>query len=427
MREKIKDLIDKYGNNAIGTIRVEHIFRGMRDLPLLYCETSKLDPIEGIRYQGYPILELLEKLPRVEGAREPLPEAAFLLLLTGEIPTEKLVNYFSDELKQRAQVPVHVFKIIDELPESIHPMAQLSIAVMAMSSESLYSKYYREGMPRKYHWVYTLEDGVNLLARLPRVAAYIYRKRYYNSKHIEPDYNLDWAANFAHMLGFDDPDVYDLFRLYMVLHADHEGGNVSAHTALLINSALSDVYYSFAGALNGLAGPLHGLANQEVMIWIDDMIKKYGKSTLSKEEVADYIKNTLKEGQVVPGYGHAVLRATDPRFTAQMNFALKYIGKNKDNYIDIVHTIYEVAPPILKETGKIKNPWPNVDAHSGALLQHYGITQRDFYTVFFGVSRALGIVAQLIWARALRLPIERPLSLNFSLIQSKIQETLPKG
>jgi citrate synthase len=251
---------------------------------------------------------------------------------------------------------------------------------------------------------------MNLIARLPRIAAYIYRRKYHNGEHIQPNGMLDWSANFAHMLGFTDEGFVELMRLYLTIHADHEGGNVSAHTTHLVGSALSDPYLSFAAGMNGLAGPLHGLANQEVVRWIEEMYEKLGTNNPSKEQIADYIKQTLADGKVVPGYGHAVLRKTDPRFTAQMEFAKKYCAD--DAMVNTVWNIYEVAPDILNSTGKIKNPWPNVDAHSGALLKHYGMVEEDFYTVMFGVSRALGVLASLCWDRVYGFPIERPKSVT---------------
>lgn len=125
----------------------------------------------------------------------------------------------------------------------------------------------------------------------------------------------------------------------------------------------------------------------------------------------------MTEGRVVPGYGHAVLRKTDPRFTAQQDFYKRYI--KHDDICEIVQMIYEVAPPILQSTGKIKNPWPNVDAHSGSLLIHFGIVEYDFYTVLFGVSRALGVLASLIWDRVLNFPIERPGSTTTATLKKK--------
>ena len=260
---------------------------------------------------------------------------------------------------------------------------------------------------------------MNLIARLPRVAAYIYRRKYKSNEHIEPDPKLDWAANLAHMLGYDIFDVKRLMRLYLTIHADHEGGNVSAHTTHLVGSALSDPYLCFAAGMNGLAGPLHGLANQEVVAWIMELKRELGGGLPTKEQIADYIKKTLAEGRVVPGYGHAVLRKTDPRFLAQQDFYRKYI--KHDDLCEIVQMIYEVAPPILQSTGKIKNPWPNVDAHSGALLIHYGIVENDFYTVLFGVSRSLGVLASLLWDRVLGFPIERPGSITTEALQKKFE------
>jgi citrate synthase len=265
-------------------------------------------------------------------------------------------------------------------------------------------------MNKKDYWQYTYDDSMDLIARLPRIAAYIYRRKYKNNQHIHPNGLLDWAGNLAYMMGFEDEGFKELMRLYMTIHADHEGGNVSAHTTHLVGSALSDPYLSFAAGMNGLAGPLHGLANQEVIKWIFEMRDELNVASPSKEQIAEYVKKTLAEGKVVPGYGHAVLRKTDPRFTAQMEFGKKHMPD--DDLLNIVWNIYEVVPPILQSLGKVKNPWPNVDAHSGALLVHYGLVEYEFYTVLFGVSRALGVMASLCWDRVLALPLERPKSVT---------------
>merc|ERR1712076_346459 len=198
-------------------------------------------------------------------------------------------------------------------------------------------------------------------------------------------------------------------RLYLTIHSDHEGGNVSAHTSHLVGSALSDPYLSFAAAMNGLAGPLHGLANQEVLVWLTAVQKELG-GAVTDEQLRDFVYNTLNSGRVVPGYGHAVLRKTDPRYTCQREFALKHLPD--DQMFKLVSQLYNLVPPILMETGKVKNPWPNVDAHSGVLLQYYGMKEMNYYTVLFGVSRALGVTASLVWDRALGLPLERPKSMS---------------
>lgn len=305
-------------------------------------------------------------------------------------------------------------------------MTQLTIGIMAMQTESVFAAAYEKGMNKKDYWDYTYEDSLNLIARLPRVASYIYRRTYKNNEHIAPLQGMDWGANFAHMLGLgDSAPIKALMRLYLTIHADHEGGNVSAHTTHLVGSALSDPYLSLAAAMNGLAGPLHGLANQEVIKWIFEMVEELGTSKPTKEQIAAYVNKTLKEGKVVPGYGHAVLRKTDPRFTAQADFAKRH--NIDDDFVNIVWNVYEVVPPILENLGKVKNPWPNVDAHSGALLVHFGMKEYDFYTVMFGVSRALGVLAQLIWDRALAHPIERPKSVTTEWMKEKVKASLAKG
>ena len=416
-QKEIKDFLAEHGNDVLGQITIDQLYGGMRGMPALICETSKLDPDEGIRFRGYSIPELQEKLPKMVGGKEPLPEAVFYLMLMNELPDDDHARRLSNNWVRRSTVPPHVFKAIDALPVSAHPMIQFNAGIMALATESEFAKAYRNGINKKDYWDPTYEDAMNLIARLPRVAAYIYRRRYHNNEHIEPNHDLDWAGNFAHMLGFDNPEFKELMRLYMTIHCDHEGGNVSAHAVHLVGSTLSDAYLSFAAGMNGLAGPLHGLANQEVIRWIQDMRQELGGGLPSKEEIATYCKKTLAEGKVIPGFGHAVLRKTDPRYTAQREFALTHMPH--DDLFLIVSRVYEVVPDILEKTGKVKNPWPNVDAHSGQLLMHYGLTEYEFYTVLFGVSRSLGTMANLIWNRAIGAPLERPGSTTTALLKEK--------
>ena len=407
---EIKDILKEHGSRKIGEVMLSQIYSGMRGITGLVTETSLLDPQEGIRFRGYSIPELQEKLPHSTGGGEPLPEGLFHLMLLGELPTEKDVQELSANWQRRSHVPNYVFDAIEAMPASSHPMTQFVIAIMALQTESVFAKKYAEGMNKKDYWEYTFDDCMNLIARLPRVAAYIYRRKYKNGDHIQPNGLLDWSSNFAHMLGYKDETFHELMRLYMTIHADHEGGNVSAHTTHLVGSALSDPYLSFAAGMNGLAGPLHGLANQEVIKWILELREELNTELPSKEQIVTYVKKTLSEGKVVPGYGHAVLRKTDPRFTAQMEFGKKHLPN--DALVKTVWNIYEAVPPVLQSMGKIKNPWPNVDAHSGALLVHFGLKEYEFYTVLFGVSRSLGVLASLCWDRALGYSLERPKSVT---------------
>jgi citrate synthase len=423
LAEKIKELLKNYSHTKIEEVTIGQVYQGMRGITGLVSETSLLDPNEGIRFRGFSIPQLRQKLPKAEGGAEPLPEGLFYLMLMGELPSESDVTEIGNAWGRRSHVPNHVFDAIDALPVSTHPMTMLSIAIMSMQTESKFAKAYAGGNIGKMdYWDYTYEDAMNLIARLPRVAAYIYRKKYKGGDNIQPDHSLDWAANFAHMLGYDDESFYELMRLYMTIHADHEGGNVSAHTVHLVGSALSDAYLSFAAGMNGLAGPLHGLANQEVIKWIQSMQEELGGGVPSKDQIEAYVRKTLDEGKVIPGYGHAVLRQTDPRFVAQMEFAKKHLPE--DELVKIVWAIYDTVPPILQELGKVKNPWPNVDAHSGALLVHYGLKEYEFYTVLFGVARSLGVLASLCWDRALGLPLERPKSVTTEWMEKFVEGKL---
>ncbi len=419
LRKELRDIIKTHGNVKMSDVLLKQTLGGMRGVKSMLYETSALDPDEGIRFRGYSIPELREKLPKIDGDKEPLPEGLFWLMLVDELPDQEDVQWLSKEWSRRGQLPDQTIKILKALPADTHPMVQMSIAVMSMNSDSIFTQRYAQGMSKSQYWDATYEDSMNLIARIPRIAAYIYRKSYHGDTHIDADPNLDWAGNYAHMLGIKDPEFKSLMRLYLTIHADHEGGNASAHTAHLVGSTLADPYLSFAAGMNSLAGPLHGLANQEVIKWIFEMIEELGTRTPSREQIAEFVQKTLDEGRVIPGYGHAVLRKPDPRFSIQRVFAEEYIPDA--DLVQIVWKIFEVVPPILAGLGKVKNPWPNVDAHSGAILVHYGLKEYTYYTVLFGVSRALGILAALCWARALGAPLERPKSITSTWLKEYLK------
>jgi len=408
----------EFGDKIIHKVTVDQAFLGMRSIKSMIWETSLLDAEEGIRFRGHTIPDLQKSLPTAPNGEEPLPEGLFWLLLTGEIPTQEEVNALSKEWASRAGLPKHVEQLIDAYPKNMHPMTQLSSAVLALQTESQFAAAYARGVNKKEYVHYVYEDAMNLIANLPLIAARIYRNLYHNGEQIAFNPNLDWSANYADMLGFESSGetFKDLIRLYMVIHSDHEGGNVSAHATHLVGTALSDPYLSFSAGMNGLAGPLHGLANQEVLKFLVDLQEELKGEELSNENFAAHCKSILDSGRVIPGYGHAVLRKTDPRYTAQREFALKHLPDDK--LFKLVSQLYEVVPDVLLAAGKAKNPWPNVDAHSGCLLQHYNLKEENYYTVMFGVSRALGVLAQLVWDRALGLPLERPKSVTSEWIKN---------
>jgi citrate synthase len=387
----------------------------MRDIKSMVTDISFVDPATGIKFRGMAIPEVLEKLPKPAGAAIPYVGGLFYLLIIGEIPTKAQAEEVEAEWAKRSDVPAHVFTMLRAMPKDTHPMVLLSQAVLALQSGSKFAKAYHAGAKKDMYWESTLEDALDLTAKLPAIAAFIYRLKYGDGKEQKYDPKQDYGANFARMLGVKDEKGYaELSRLYFILHSDHESGNVSAHTTHLAGSALSDAYYAFSAGLNGLAGPLHGLANQECLGWLIDVRDKFG-GVPPREELYKFAWDTLNGGKVIPGYGHAVLRVTDPRFTAQLEFAK--VRFPEDTLIRLAELVYDVVPAVLKEQGKAKNPAPNVDAISGTLQYYYGVREFDFYTVLFGVGRALGVMPNLVWARALGQPIERPKSLTTAMLE----------
>lgn len=413
-RPRTQKLHDEFSDFVVDKVTIGQILGGMRGIKCLVTDISYLDPKEGIRYRGYTLPEVFEKLPKAKGAEMPYVEGLIYLLYTGDLPTKEQVDDLIDEFSKRRILPRYVYDVIDAWPCCGNPMAIFSSAILAMSRESFFAKKYKAGISKMDLWEPMYEDSLNLLAKLPEIAAYIYAKLYRDGKRIIGNPDLDLGANFAHMMGKAKP-YDDVARMHFIIHADHESGNVSAHTAHLVGSSLSDIYLSTSAMINGLAGPLHGLANQEVLRWLQDLMDKMGGETPTESEMKQYVWDTLHSGQVIPGFGHAVLRKTDPRYTIQREFSLKHIPD--DPIFKYVDLLYKVVPPILQEQGKAKNPWPNVDAQSGVIQWHYGLTEYDFYTVLFGIGRSFGIAANLVWDRALLYPLERPKSLTTDMLE----------
>ncbi|QAR33944.1 citrate (Si)-synthase [Geovibrio thiophilus] len=414
-RPRIAKLTKEFGDVKLGEVTIGQAIGGARSVKCLVTDISYLDPVEGIRFRGLTIPEVMEKLPKPKGKDYPYVEGFWYFLLTGDVPTMAQAEEVVEDFKKRAQVPQYVIDVLRAMPRDTHPMTMLSAAVVAMQRESKFAKFYAEGFNKMTAWESMYEDSCDLLAKLPEIAAYIYRMKYKGDTPIASDMSLDFGGNFAHMMGIPAP-YDDVARMYFVLHSDHESGNVSAHTTHLVASALSDAYYSLSAGLNGLAGPLHGLANQEVLGWIQDVYAKLGGKVPTKEDLKKFLWDTLNSGQVIPGYGHAVLRKTDPRYTSQREYCQKYLPE--DELFKVVAMIYDVAPDILMEHGKAKNPWPNVDAQSGVIQWFYGLREYDFYTVLFGVGRAIGVLANITWDRALGYPIERPKSVTTDMLEA---------
>jgi citrate synthase len=422
-RERYKSLAKEYAEVVVDHVTVGQIVGGMRDIKSLVTDISFVDPAEGIRFRGMSIPEVLKALPKPRGAKMPYVGGLYYLLMVGAVPTREQAMEVEAEWAARAAVPDYVFKLLKTMPQETHPMTLLSQAVLALQNGSTFAKKYHEGMKKDAYWEPALDDSLDLTAKLPVIAAFIYRMKYFGETK-KPKYSsrLDYGANFARMLGVKDQKGYaELARLYFILHSDHESGNVSAHAMHLVGSALSDPFRSFSAALNGLAGPLHGLANQECLGWLLDVHRKFGGVPI-RDELYKFAWDTLNSGRVIPGYGHAVLRVPDPRFTAQMKFAKERFPQ--DELVRLADLVFDVVPQVLREQGKAKNPAPNVDAISGPLQYYYGVREFDFYTVLFGVSRALGVTANYVWARALGQPIERPKSLTTKMVEDAVAKAM---
>ena len=407
VQDEIKQLIKDKGDEKISDVTVAQAYSGLRGIKAFVCDTSSVSAEKGLIIRGKPLLDITHILP----------EEVFFLLLTGRLPNEAELSELNNELSSYLNIPEYVWKVLSEMPNDAHPMTMFNTGILAMQGESIFRKRYDEGMPKTEFWEAILEDGIRLLAKLPALGAGIYRMRFAKGDRIEPDPKKDWSGNFVHMTGLPDDsgDFHKLMQLYFMLHCDHEGGNVSAFASHTVASALSDPYYSVCAGLNGLAGPLHGLANQECLKFVLSVRDKFN-GLPTEEGLRDYCWERLNNGRVIPGYGHAVLRCPDPRFSAFVKFGQEHI--KDDAVFGIVDLLFKVVPDVLQEHGKAKNPWPNVDAASGSLLYYYGLKEFNFYTVLFSISRTMGMISQMVWERALGIPITRPKSVTTDWIKS---------
>ena len=411
LREDRAAILAGHGDDVISEVTVKQAYGGMRGVKGLICDTSLVESDKGLIIRGIPIADLTGKCPM----------EIFYLLCTGELPDKDALNALLKDLADRSEVPDYVIDVLRAMPEDSHPMAMFDTGILVMERESEFRNQYEKGISKKEYWKPVLEDSLKLLACLPGIAAAVYRIRYNKGDLIPVDIDLDWGGNYARMLGIDDPagKFADFIRLYLVLHSDHEGGNVSANACHTVGSALSDAFYAVSAGLNGLAGPLHGLANQECLRFVLSINERFN-GTPTKEQLKEFAWETLNQGKVIPGYGHAVLRGTDPRYTAFLHFGTKVCPD--DPLFKTVKLMFETIPDILKEHGKAANPWPNVDAGSGALLYHFGLKEFSYYTVLFSVSRAMGMLSQLIVNRILGTAITRPKSVSSNWIKETVKE-----
>jgi len=367
------------------TVHKSHLNTGLRGVPVGTCRTSFVTPTEGVHYCGYPIAELAHHSP----------EDIVYLLFNKELPTPAQSTQFKADLAGRGHVPETVAAVFHTLPKDGHPMDWLSVGIHTLGM-----------LDTTGDWK---EDALNLIARMPRMMGLLFRIRDGRGENIpEDDLNASMVQRFVRTLAFEDIDhalMEQILATYLVLHMDHGGGNLSTFTGKAIASGHATVYSSIAGAMNALSGPLHGRANQSCL----EFVLRIGTS--DPDEVEAFVRGELAAKRPVFGFGHAVLRAEDPRATVQFELGEKLCPD--DENFKIIRTLREVAPRVLSENKKISNPNANVDIASGALLHHVGFKDPTYYTTFFGWARVAGIGAQIIDERTVLrggkgTPIYRP-------------------
>lgn len=356
-------------SNALFEITEKHLNTGLRGFPVGHVRTSRVDPMEGVSYVGYSVKELANLDP----------EAVVYLMFNKELPNAEQLSAFKADLASRATVDSRVFDLLRQLPKEGHPMEWLinGLTLLGMTGKSSDNNYY--------------EDGLNLIARAPAVIAAIFRIRSGWGDVIESRPELGLIENFVHMLGVPGGDaakLTSLLRTFYVLHMDHGGGNLSTFSGKAVASGLADVYASMAAAMAGLYGPRHGRANQDCLAFVREV------GTSDPAELDRIIRQRLANKQLIFGFGHAVLRAEDPRATIQ--YALGQEICPDDELFQTALALRTVAVNVLKENPKVSNPYPNVDAVSGTLLNASGLTDSDYYTTLFGLARIAGIAAQIV-------------------------------
>ena len=365
------------------TITAELLDTGLRGFPVGTVRTSDVDPVEGVSYVGYPIADLAD-LPCEHG---------IWLLFHKSLPTPVEAASLNADLARRAPVSDEVLRALQGLPRGGHPMEWLICGLQLL------------GMTGKTgDW---REDAWNAVARTSTLVAAIFRIKSGWGAPIAPRADLPFHENFAHMLGVPGahPGLPDLLRLFYVLHQDHEGGNLSTFTGKAVASGLADMYTSLGAAMGALSGPLHGRANQDCL----EFVKRLPSS--DPAAVSKFMLDHVRGGGKVPGFGHAVLRAEDPRARIQYAYGARHFGD--DPLVKTAIALREAVPPILKEHSRSKDPYPNVDAISGSLLSAAGLKDPEFFTLLFGWSRVSGIAAQIVDERLVfrdgkGVPIYRP-------------------
>jgi citrate synthase len=357
-------------------ITEENLETGLRGVPVGYCTTSNVNPEKGLHYKGQPVSQLAFNEP----------EEVLHLLVNGHLPSKEELETFKQDLQERAYPHPSVLKHVEKLPKEGHPMALFSCAILILGM------YDQTG-----DWK---EDCLNLIAKIPTVTASVINTHAGWKTTNSPKPELGYMENFVHMLGLPEETkagLTPILKLYNILHFDHGGGNLSAFVGKAVASGLEDMYGSLAAAMNALAGPRHGRANQECLHFIEKLALELGDEYTEKD-VESALRSRLEKKELLYGFGHAVLRVEDPRATIMYEEAQKNFSDHP--LIRMAQSVRKMGEKVLQENPKISDPHTNVDAISGALLTAAGFPYPEYYTVLFGLARCVGISIQVLYERA---------------------------
>lgn len=359
-------------DDVLFVIRKEHLETGLRGFPVGYCTTSSVDSQKGLFYAGLPLSDLVTWTP----------EQVIYLLYAKKVGSQQDVERFTDDLRSRASLDKRTVAYIEGLPREGDPMKLFIMALLAAGFNM--RKDYRE-------------DALDLIAKVPSIAAAVinthggFGKTTFRS-------DLGYIENFAAMLRIPKahPQLGEVLSLFNILHYDHGGGNLSAFVGKAVASGLEDMYGSIAAAMLALSGPRHGRANEECLHFVQDVLKEVNNAPtpLNVEQV---LRHKLAKGELLFGFGHAVLRVEDPRATIQYALAEKIAPDSP--LVKTALALRTAGPIVLKENPKISNPYPNVDAISGTLLTTVNFPYPAYYPVLFGLARTVGISIQIIYER----------------------------
>ncbi len=355
-------------------ITKEHLETGLRGFPVGYCVTSSVDPQKGLFYTDRPLAEIASWEP----------ERVIYLLYHGSDPSQEELGAFKRDLQKRALCSEKTLDAVTKLPREGHPMALFSAAILILGMEALTDDY--------------REDCLNLIAKLPQLTAAVINHHAGWGKTPDSRPELGYMENFAQMVRAPNksPTLTGIFSLFNILHYDHGGGNLSTFVGKAVASGLEDLYGSISAAMNALAGPRHGRANQECLAFVQEMLSEVGAGA-TESQVEEAIRGKLSRKELVYGFGHAVLRVEDPRATVFYEESQKQFSN--DPLVRIAFLIRKAGTKVLKENPKVACPYPNVDAISGSLLTAAGFPFPEYYTVLFGLSRAVGIAIQIVYER----------------------------